>query len=314
MAFTNRAARRIVFASAMGFAISVHAQAPTEEMRSLWKRNSCTACHAEDQHMVGPSFNAMRDRYSKTPSSTIAGAILNGSKGRWGAIPMPASPGLDAATAEQFAAWFNGGSGRAAPAATRDEIVPRPRQEPTPRSEPPRFASQASSSRPSWPECFERIKDIQRRMQSVPALQAQKALFEGECAGHPQSQSYVTAAQQALRDAANQPSGSQPATTSGRGGGEDAAACLKFESKSSAIASYSLVNHCPFAVEAAWCFEGGSPGDSCQRGYRNLWTIGARGSYPIQGKNISGVRWGACKGRNTFRGQTGSTNYTCDTM
>ncbi|MGD9813902.1 MAG: hypothetical protein AB7Q23_07515 [Hyphomonadaceae bacterium] len=60
----------------------------------------------------------------------------------------------------------------------------------------------------------------------------------------------------------------------------------------------SLVNNCPFTIEATWCTEN----VDCNNGrYTNTWTIGANRSYPVNGgRSGNYVHWGACRGANTL--------------
>lgn len=88
------------------------------------------------------------------------------------------------------------------------------------------------------------------------------------------------------------------------GSGEDASTCINVEERASAISTRSIINKCSYKIELAWCFEGGGSSDDCVRGFRNLWTLGSGATYPIQGKNVTKVRYAACKGANslTLRG------------
>ena len=59
---------------------------------ALLQANACLACHAIDNKVMGPSFSAVRAKYTGDPgaSSRLADSIMKGSAGAWGAIPMPA--------------------------------------------------------------------------------------------------------------------------------------------------------------------------------------------------------------------------------
>lgn len=55
------------------------------------KKNGCTACHAVDKKLLGPSFVDVANRYradAKAPEKLVA-KIKSGGGGVWGAIPMP---------------------------------------------------------------------------------------------------------------------------------------------------------------------------------------------------------------------------------
>ena len=78
-------------------------------------RNNCTACHAADRRVVGPSWLEIAGRYPGK-ADHIAARIRSGGSGAWGAIPMPPQP-LDEAQARQIADWLAAGAASPAPAA-----------------------------------------------------------------------------------------------------------------------------------------------------------------------------------------------------
>ena len=60
---------------------------PVTASEDMAKAKNCLACHSLEKKMVGPSF---RDIAAKNgDAAKLADSIKNGSKGRWGAIPMP---------------------------------------------------------------------------------------------------------------------------------------------------------------------------------------------------------------------------------
>lgn len=73
----------------------------------LAKKNACTACHAVDSKVVGPSFKEIAARYAtdKDAVSKLAASIKTGGKGKWGSIAMPPSEQLSDADARTLAAW-----------------------------------------------------------------------------------------------------------------------------------------------------------------------------------------------------------------
>lgn len=72
----------------------------------LAKAKNCTTCHAVDKKIVGPSFKdiAAKRGAEKGAEAALAGKIKNGSKGEWGAVPMPANAVSDAEAAT-LAKW-----------------------------------------------------------------------------------------------------------------------------------------------------------------------------------------------------------------
>jgi cytochrome c len=81
---------------ALGLAIALFSGAgqaqkvPAGLMEKLQK-NGCTACHAMEKKLVGPSFKEMAIRYKndKTAEAKLVAKIKAGGSGSWGAIPMP---------------------------------------------------------------------------------------------------------------------------------------------------------------------------------------------------------------------------------
>ena len=77
---------------------------------SLTQKNNCTACHAVDKKILGPSF---QDIAKKHPGKTdyLAAKIKAGGSGVWGPIPMPAQA-LSDADARTIATWLAAGAAK----------------------------------------------------------------------------------------------------------------------------------------------------------------------------------------------------------
>lgn len=73
----------------------------------LAKANGCYSCHAPQEKVVGPSFTSIAAKYKddKDAVASLAQSIQNGSKGKWGRIPMPGHPGMGAADIRTLAQW-----------------------------------------------------------------------------------------------------------------------------------------------------------------------------------------------------------------
>jgi len=53
----------------------------------------CTACHAVDHKVVGPSFQDVAAKYrGKDVEATLVEKVKNGGSGVWGQVPMPPNP------------------------------------------------------------------------------------------------------------------------------------------------------------------------------------------------------------------------------
>jgi cytochrome c len=74
----------------------------------LLQKNTCTACHAPDRKLVGPSWNDVAKKHAGK-SEYIAGKIRAGGSGVWGNIPMPPQS-ISAEEAGKIADWLAGGA------------------------------------------------------------------------------------------------------------------------------------------------------------------------------------------------------------
>jgi cytochrome c len=74
----------------------------------LARKKNCLGCHQLDSKRVGPSFQAVAQRHNAQPGSLdyLAGAIRQGGRGRWGAVPMPVQPHVNQQDALQLAQWI----------------------------------------------------------------------------------------------------------------------------------------------------------------------------------------------------------------
>lgn len=81
--------------------------AASPDPAKLLNQHSCTACHAQDRKLVGPSFKEIADKYAGKADAAayLAGKIKNGGVGAWGQIPMPAQ-GLPQSDAQVLAKWL----------------------------------------------------------------------------------------------------------------------------------------------------------------------------------------------------------------
>ena len=111
----RRAGSPAVVASATTPAASSAPAKPSEgsanqAVGALLQKHSCTACHAQDQKRVGPSFKDIATRHAGK-ADYLAGKIKSGGSGVWGAIPMPAQSVPDA-DARTIATWLAAGAGK----------------------------------------------------------------------------------------------------------------------------------------------------------------------------------------------------------
>ncbi len=74
----------------------------------LMKQTGCFNCHAKKSKLIGPSFEAISDRYTDTvaASKNLALKLLKGSQGVWGEEKMPPNPQLSEEQAGKIIAWI----------------------------------------------------------------------------------------------------------------------------------------------------------------------------------------------------------------
>lgn len=75
---------------------------------ALASQRQCLGCHQVDARRVGPPFRAIAERFQgrKESADHLARAMREGSRGQWGAIPMPAQPRLSDIEAQRLALWI----------------------------------------------------------------------------------------------------------------------------------------------------------------------------------------------------------------
>lgn len=64
-----------------------------KNMPLLARENNCTACHAIDKKVVGPSWMDVARKYKGDPSAEarLIAKVSKGGTGVWGTMPMPAN-------------------------------------------------------------------------------------------------------------------------------------------------------------------------------------------------------------------------------
>ena len=88
-------------------AAAATAAAPAFADQALATAKNCMACHAVDKKLVGPSYKDVAAKYAgdKSAVDKLAGKIMKGGSGIWGAVPMPANAQVNEAEAKTLAAW-----------------------------------------------------------------------------------------------------------------------------------------------------------------------------------------------------------------
>lgn len=74
----------------------------------LLQKNTCTACHAPDRKLVGPSWGEVAKKHAGK-GDYLAGKIRTGGAGVWGNVPMPPQS-ISAEEAGRIADWLAAGA------------------------------------------------------------------------------------------------------------------------------------------------------------------------------------------------------------
>jgi cytochrome c len=71
-------------------------------------KNSCLACHAVDQKLVGPSFKSVAEKYkgNSQAEKTLMAKVKSGGQGVWGSMPMPAQSQLNNDDLKSVVDWI----------------------------------------------------------------------------------------------------------------------------------------------------------------------------------------------------------------
>lgn len=79
--------RLAVAAALLAACTGVHAQ----DIDALMKKYACSACHALDKKVIGPSYKDVADKYRANAQAAdlLAKKVKDGGVGTWGQIPMP---------------------------------------------------------------------------------------------------------------------------------------------------------------------------------------------------------------------------------
>ncbi len=81
--------------------------APVHASMDLAKAKNCTACHAVDKKLIGPSYKDVAAKYAndKDAVAKLSQKVIKGGVGAWGQIPMPANPQVSADEATALVKW-----------------------------------------------------------------------------------------------------------------------------------------------------------------------------------------------------------------
>lgn len=85
--------------------------AAAPDVQALLNKHTCSACHASDSKIVGPSWREVAARHGNRADAMdyLSGKIRSGGMGVWGQVPMPPQ-GLPVEDARQIAQWLTKGA------------------------------------------------------------------------------------------------------------------------------------------------------------------------------------------------------------
>jgi cytochrome c len=94
--------------AALAAAVPLLGTAPVHASMDLAKAKNCTACHAVDKKLIGPSYQDVAKKYAtdKDAVAKLSKKVREGGVGAWGQIPMPANPQVSADEAATLVKWI----------------------------------------------------------------------------------------------------------------------------------------------------------------------------------------------------------------
>jgi cytochrome c len=107
---TSRPEGKTAGAVASSVPASKPAAKPADPALALLTKHNCTACHAQDRKVVGPSFNDIAKKHAGK-ADYLAAKIKSGGQGVWGAVPMPPQNAPDA-DIKTMANWLAAGAAK----------------------------------------------------------------------------------------------------------------------------------------------------------------------------------------------------------
>jgi cytochrome c len=74
----------------------------------LATKNACTACHAVDKKLVGPSYKDVAKKYAGNAKAEamLAEKVKKGGVGVWGQVPMPPNANVKDADVQTLVKWI----------------------------------------------------------------------------------------------------------------------------------------------------------------------------------------------------------------
>ena len=83
---------------------------PAAANEALAQKNACTACHAVDKKVVGPSYKEVAAKYKadKGAQAKLEDKVKKGGSGVWGQVPMPPNSAVADKDIKTLVTWILG--------------------------------------------------------------------------------------------------------------------------------------------------------------------------------------------------------------
>jgi len=78
-----------------------------KDVQELLKASGCMTCHSTAEKIVGPAFQSIAAKYAGQADAvdSLVQSVRNGSRGKWGRIPMPPHASLADKDLKTMATW-----------------------------------------------------------------------------------------------------------------------------------------------------------------------------------------------------------------
>ena len=99
--------KRNIVAKLAFAAAAVGIAAPAFASADLAKKYNCTACHAADKKLVGPSYKDVAAKYKGQADAVakLSDKVKKGGSGVWGPVPMPPNAAVPDADIKVLVEW-----------------------------------------------------------------------------------------------------------------------------------------------------------------------------------------------------------------
>lgn len=77
------------------------------DVADLVKASGCLSCHSVTEKIVGPAFKDVAAKYANDADavSSLTQSVKNGSRGKWGRVPMPPHASISTEDLTTLATW-----------------------------------------------------------------------------------------------------------------------------------------------------------------------------------------------------------------